>query len=89
MTNKSEQAIERLNKVETRFACSPAWKSFVDGGLSLIPGLGQAISFSRVHPSRKSRGAWRPTQIGFTLDQRRSAYQMAQAPGSGIRFRLL
>ena len=59
MTNKSEQAIERLNEVETRFARSPVWKSFVDGGLSLIPGLGQAISFSRVHPSRKSRGAWR------------------------------
>ena len=44
MTNKSEQAIERVNEVETRFARSPVWKALVDGGLSLIPGLGQAIS---------------------------------------------
>lgn len=33
MTNKSEQTIERLNEVETRFARSPVWNSFVDGGL--------------------------------------------------------
>src|SRR3954469_22636307 len=36
--------IERVNEVEERIARSPIWKGLLDGGLSLIPGLGQAIS---------------------------------------------
>ena len=44
MNDNRQSAIERVNEVEERLARSPIWKGLIDGGLSLIPGLGQAIS---------------------------------------------
>lgn len=44
MVNNSDGAGDQLSRIEQRLAQSPIWKALIDGGLSLIPGIGQAIS---------------------------------------------
>lgn len=44
MKDKPSTAIQRFEEAEASLATSPLGKALVDGGLSLIPGLGQAIA---------------------------------------------
>ena len=44
MIDKTDVHVAQLSRIEERLAQSPIWKALIDGALSLIPGVGQAIS---------------------------------------------
>ena len=44
MSEKREAALSRLNEIESQLARSPLGRALLNGGLSLIPGLGPAIA---------------------------------------------